>query len=66
MISFYLKKKNWFQIDYNTGGVMRDMFNNYKKYLTKSRKHRKYTKDRFTFEHMRDLLSDIFKRWRFG
>jgi hypothetical protein len=40
---------------------MRDIFDNYKKYLTKSRKHRQYTKDRFTWEHMRDLLSEQLK-----
>ena len=60
---FLLKNAKWFQIDYNTAGsVMRDMFNNYNKYLTKSiKKHRKYTKDRFTFEHMKDLLSTYLK-----
>lgn len=59
---FLLKEAEWFQIDYNVaGGVMRDMFDNYKKYLEKSRKHRQYTKDRFTFEHMKDLLSTYLK-----
>ena len=40
---------------------MRDIYDNYKKYLEKSRKHRKYTKDRFSFDHMRDLLSEQLK-----
>ena len=54
---FILKDAEWFQIDYNAaGGVMQDMFKNYKKYLEKSRKHRQYTKDRFTFEKMAELL----------
>jgi len=54
---FLLKDAKWFQIDYNAaGGVMQDMFKNYKKYLEKSRKHRQYTKDRFTFEKMAELL----------
>jgi glycosyltransferase involved in cell wall biosynthesis len=59
---FLLKEAKWFQIDYSlAGGTMRDIFDNYKKYLTKSRKHRQYTKDRFTWEHMRDLLSEQLK-----
>ena len=57
-----MKDANWFEIDYNVaGGTMRDIFDNYKKYLTKSRKHRQYTKDNFTWEHMRDLLSELLK-----
>ena len=54
---FLLEDAEWFEIDYGlAGGVMKDMFDNYKKYLEKSRKHRQYTKDRFTFEHMVTLL----------
>lgn len=54
---FLLKDADWFEIDYSiAGGVMKDMFDNYKKYLEKSRKHRQYTKDNFTFEHMVELL----------
>ena len=57
-----MKDANWFEIDYNVaGGTMRDIFDNYKKYLTKSKKHRQYTKDNFTWEHMRDLLSELLK-----
>ncbi len=59
---FLLKEADWFQIDYSiAGGVMQDMFKNYKKYLEKSRKHRQHTKDKFTWEHMKDLLSDYLK-----
>jgi glycosyltransferase involved in cell wall biosynthesis len=54
---FLLEEAEWFEIDYGlAGGVMKDMFDNYKKYFEKSRKHRQYTKDRFTFEHMVTLL----------
>jgi len=54
---FILKESEWFTIDYGVAaGVMKDVFTNYKKYLEKSRKHRQYTKDRFTFEHMVELL----------
>jgi len=46
---FLLKESQWFQINYSeAGGVMKDMFDNYKKYLEKSRKHRQHTKDNFT------------------
>ena len=59
---FILKEAQWFQINYSeAGGVMKDMFDNYKKYLEKSRKHRQYTKDNFTWEQMKDLLSDYLK-----
>ena len=59
---FLLKEADWFQIDYSiAGGVMKDMVDNYKKYLEKSRKHRQHTKDKFTWEHMKDLLSEYLK-----
>ena len=59
---FLLKEAEWFQINYSeAGGVMKDMFDNYKKYLEKSRKHRLYTKDNFTWEKMKELLSDYLK-----
>jgi len=59
---FLLKESQWFQINYSeAGGVMKDMFDNYKKYLEKSRKHRQHTKDNFTWEKMKDLLSDYLK-----
>ena len=59
---FLLKEAEWFQINYSeAGGVMKDMFDNYKKYLEKSREHRQYTKDNFTWEKMKELLSDYLK-----
>tara|TARA_B110000444_G_C18841234_1_gene599082 strand:- start:531 stop:1859 length:1329 start_codon:yes stop_codon:yes gene_type:complete len=59
---FLLKEASWFQIDYSiAGGTMKDIVSNYKPYLEKSRKHRQYTKDNFTFEHMRELLSNYLK-----
>ena len=59
---FILKEAQWFQINYSeAGGTMKDMVDNYKKYLEKSRKHRQYTKDNFTWEQMKDLLSDYLK-----
>ena len=54
---FLLKDSKWFTIDYSVaGGTMKDIHKNYKKYLEKSRKHRQYTKDNFSFEKMQELL----------
>jgi len=54
---FLLKDSKWFTIDYSVaGGTMKDIHKNYKKYLEKSRKHRQYTKDNFSFEKMEELL----------
>jgi len=59
---FILKEAQWFQINYSqAGGTMKDIFDNYKPYLEKSRKHRQHTKDNFTWEQMRDLLSEYLK-----
>jgi len=58
---FLLADGQWFSIDYNhAGSVMRDMFDNYKKYLEKSRKHRKYSKDRFSFDKMIERIGVLF------
>ena len=59
---FLLKEAQWFQIDYSVaGGTMKDMVKNYKPYLEKSRKHRQYTKDNFSFEKMQGLLDTYLK-----
>tara|TARA_R110001592_G_scaffold143466_1_gene366269 strand:- start:552 stop:1889 length:1338 start_codon:yes stop_codon:yes gene_type:complete len=59
---FLLKDAQWFTIDYSSaGGTMKDIHKNYKKYLEKSRKHRQYTKERFTFDKMTELLDTYLK-----
>lgn len=59
---FLLKESQWFTIDYSVaGGTMKDIHKNYKPYLEKSRKHRQYTKERFTFEKMVELLDTYLK-----
>jgi glycosyltransferase involved in cell wall biosynthesis len=59
---FILKEAKWFQIDYSVaGGTMKDMVKNYKPYLEKSRKHRQYTKDNFSFEKMQGMLDTYLK-----
>jgi glycosyltransferase involved in cell wall biosynthesis len=56
-----LKESKWFKPDDNqVGTVLKDSFKNYKKYLTKSRKHRKYTIDNFSYEKMVELVDSIF------
>ena len=42
---------------------MNDMFTNYDKYLEKSRKHSKYTKDNFSFDKMTEKLDEILSRY---
>jgi glycosyltransferase involved in cell wall biosynthesis len=59
---FILKEAQWFTIDYSVaGGTMKDIHKNYKLYLEKSRKHRQYTKERFTFDKMAELLDTYLK-----
>jgi hypothetical protein len=58
---FLMKEAQWFTIDYSkAGGVMRDMVDNYKLYLEKSRKHRKWSKDNFSFDKMVQKMSELF------
>lgn len=58
---FLLAESRWFTIDYNkAAGVMSDMFGkNYKKYTENSRKHRKYSKDNFSFDKMIERISEL-------
>ena len=54
---FLMKESQWFEIDYNTaGGIMQNMFEKYKQYITKSRRQKQYVKKNFTYEVMIDLL----------
>lgn len=58
---FLLKEAQWFTADYNlAGGIMRDMFDNYKPYLEKSRKHRKWSKDNFSYDKMVEQIGELF------
>ena len=55
-----LKESKWFKPDDSqVGTVLKDSFKNYKKYLTKSRKHRKYTTDNFSYQKMVELVDSI-------
>ena len=55
-----LKEASWFKPDdAQVGTALRDSFKNYKDILAKSRKHKKYTKDNFSFEKMQELVNGI-------
>ena len=57
-----MKEAQWFDIDApSANSTMKGIFENYKAYLTLSRKHRQYTKDNFTFNHMGELLTTYLK-----
>ena len=62
-----LKESKWFSIDYGqAAGVMKWIYDNYKKALEKSRKNRKYVKDNFTIRKMTDLLDKILQDYKVG
>jgi len=59
-----IKGSKWFNININeAAGYMRDVYENYNKYLELSRKNRKYAKDNFTFNKMTQKLSEHLDKW---
>ena len=57
---FLLEESQWFTIDYaKASSFLLDVFKNYKNYLSNSRKHRKYTKDNFSFNGMVIKLGEL-------
>ena len=62
-----LKESKWFSIDYGqASGVMKWVYDNYKKAVEKSRKNRKYVKDNFTLDKMSSKLSEILDTYKVG
>jgi len=62
-----LKESKWFSIDYGqAAGVMKWIYDNYKKAVEKSRKNRKYVKDNFTLDKMSSKLSEILDTYKIG
>jgi glycosyltransferase involved in cell wall biosynthesis len=60
-----LQDSQWFTINYNeAAGVMKWVYDNYKKATEKSRKNRKYVKDNFTFDNMSSKLSQILDTYK--
>lgn len=60
----WITDSEWFQVSYPYAGqLMTDVFENYDKFLEKSRKHPKYTKDNFSFEKMTEKLKSILEKY---
>lgn len=60
----WITDSEWFQVNYQYAGqLLVDMFENYDKFLVRSRKHPKYTKDNFSFERMTEKLKQILDRY---
>ena len=61
------KESQWFSINYGeAGGVMKWVYDNYKKAVEKSRKNRKYVKDNFTIRKMTESLDNILQDYKVG
>jgi len=57
------KEGQWFTVNYQYAGqVLNDCFENYDKFLEKSRKTVKYAKDNFSLTKMSELFLEIFKK----
>lgn len=62
-----LKESKWFGINFGeAGGVMKWIYDNYKKAVERSRKNRKYVKDNFTIDKMSSKLSEILDTYKVG
>lgn len=59
-----IKGSKWFKINISeAAGYMKDIYENYNKYLELSRKNRKYAKDNFTFDKMTQKLSEYLEKY---
>ena len=57
---FIIKGSKWFTVDYNYAArVIQDVIQNYKQYLSKSRKQIQYVKDNFSLESMSKIFCKI-------
>ena len=62
-----MKEASWFTINYgDASGILKWVYDNYKKAEEKSRKNRKYVKDNFTIQKMTELLGDILEKHNAG
>ncbi len=56
----YWEGSQWFTVNYqHASQVMKDIINNYEKYLVKAKQLQVYTKSNFSYEKMRDKLDAI-------
>ena len=59
-----IQESQWFNIDIPVAKkAMKDVFKNYKKYITKSRKQTQYIKDNWSFDKMVDKLNSILNSY---
>ena len=57
-----MKEAKWFNVDEEVAmNAMKDVHKNYKDYIKKSRKARQYIKDNFSYEKMKEKLSEILE-----
>jgi len=55
-----LKEAEWFSVDTgHVGHYLKDIFNNYKNYISKSKKQAHHSKTNFSFEKMKEKLNEI-------
>ena len=58
--SFIIKGTKWFTVDYNYASrVINDVIQNYKQYLSKSRKQTQYVKDNFSLKAMSKIFCKL-------
>jgi glycosyltransferase involved in cell wall biosynthesis len=54
-----IKEANWFNVNTEeASAAMKDVYKNYKKYITNSRKQTKWLKENFSFNKMTEVLKD--------
>jgi glycosyltransferase involved in cell wall biosynthesis len=62
-----MKEARWFTINYSeAGGMLKYVYDNYKKAEERSRKNRKYVKDNFTIGKMTELLGELLQKHEAG
>ena len=62
-----MKESSWFTINHSeAGGMLKYVYDNYKKAEERSRKNRKYVKDNFTIGKMTELLGELLQKHEAG
>ena len=57
--NWLIKEAKWFQVNpRNSISSLRQVYKHYKKHLSRSRKQKKYIKDTFSWDKMKDLVED--------
>ena len=59
--SMLMQEAEWFSVDYGqTGGYLRDMFENYKNYTDNAKRQGFQSRTKFSFEAMKTKLGEVF------